>query len=57
MERLKTIFTLILWYKFLFVKVIHFGGRRDAILNLNNVDIILVDLKIPTSQNPWKTLF
>ena len=27
----------VLWYKFLFVKVIHFGGRRDSILNLNNV--------------------
>ena len=30
-------FRQILWYKFLFVKVIHFGGRRDSIFNLNNV--------------------
>ena len=37
MERLKTMFTQILWYRFLFVKVIHFGGRRDSIFNLNNV--------------------
>jgi len=37
MERLKTMFTRILWYKFLFVKVIHFGGRRDSIFNLHNV--------------------
>ena len=37
MERLKTMFTRILWYKFVFVKVIHFGGRRDSIFNLNNV--------------------
>ena len=37
MERLKTMFTRILWYTFLFVKVIHFGGRRDSIFNLNIV--------------------
>ena len=37
MERLKTMFTRILWYKFLFVKVIQFGGRRESIFNLNNV--------------------
>ena len=37
LERLKTMFRQILWYKFLFVKVIHFWGRRDSIFNLNNV--------------------
>ena len=37
MERLKTMFTRILWYRFLFEKVIHFEGRRDSIWNLNNV--------------------
>ena len=37
LERLKTMFTRILWYKFLFMKVIHFGGRRESIFNLNNV--------------------
>ena len=37
MERLKTMFTRILWDRFLFVKVIQFGGRRDSIFNLNNV--------------------